>query len=548
MSSKSQLKLLVVGDVNGQFDQLFTRVSSVNKKAGPFDMLLCVGNFFGENCDSQYDSLIHGSLELPSIPIYILGPTEPSLEKYYKKSDESGDDENFNYGFEIVDGLIYLGKTGILTGESGIKIAYLSGREDIESQKSKCFFSEEDLKSLILSHQSQSSIIDILITNQWPKNVLKYSDGHTKGMEEHDENGSLLISQLVKEIKPRYHFTSSHESYYERNPYRNHQILAEATRHVTRFISIANVGNKTKAKWLYAFSISPANLMDKEELIKQPTDVTENPFLDMKISKPINTRINDEKAPQFFYDLNREIESKESYGRKRFQKNENVSNKKRSQPPQPKEPCWFCLASPDVEKHMIISIGEHTYLAMAKGGLTDDHLLILPIGHHRSTVELVDNQELNEEITKFKNALIQYFDSKNCCVVFFERNFKSSHLQIQVVPVNKSKAQDLKTIIQDFTEERALKFNELPENCELSEALNPGIPYFYIEVPNAKFFMRIKSGEYFPLQLGREILAHTLILNCQDKIDWKECALSKEQTTSIANRIRKEFEPFDFTL
>lgn len=29
--------------------------------------------------------------------------------------------------------------------------------------------------------------------------------------------------------------------------------------------------------------------------------------------------------------------------------------------------CWFCLASPSVEKHLIIAVGNTTYLASAKG-------------------------------------------------------------------------------------------------------------------------------------------------------------------------------------
>lgn len=40
---------LVCGDVEGKFDQLFKRVETINKKSGPFDCLLCVGNFFGIN-------------------------------------------------------------------------------------------------------------------------------------------------------------------------------------------------------------------------------------------------------------------------------------------------------------------------------------------------------------------------------------------------------------------------------------------------------------------------------------------------------------------
>lgn len=32
------------------------------------------------------------------------------------------------------------------------------------------------------------------------------------------------------------------------------------------------------------------------------------------------------------------------------------------------EKCWFCLASPSVEKHLIITVGDHCYMALAKGG------------------------------------------------------------------------------------------------------------------------------------------------------------------------------------
>lgn len=34
------LKILVVGDVEGQYDVLFNRVRTINKKSGPFDMLV----------------------------------------------------------------------------------------------------------------------------------------------------------------------------------------------------------------------------------------------------------------------------------------------------------------------------------------------------------------------------------------------------------------------------------------------------------------------------------------------------------------------------
>ena len=39
------MKILVAGDVQGNLDKLFSRVEQVNAKSGPFDLLLCVGQF-----------------------------------------------------------------------------------------------------------------------------------------------------------------------------------------------------------------------------------------------------------------------------------------------------------------------------------------------------------------------------------------------------------------------------------------------------------------------------------------------------------------------
>ena len=73
-------------------------------------------------------------------------------------------------------------------------------------------------------------------------------------------------------------------------------------------------------------------------------------------------------------------------------------SKRNAPPSKPRGPCWFCLGSPQVEKHLIVSIGNHvstlllsmlynpslpqSYLALPKGGLVKEHVLVLPIGHY----------------------------------------------------------------------------------------------------------------------------------------------------------------------
>lgn len=101
MASKTNckpLKILVCGDVDGHFNTLFKRVETIQKKNGNFDLLLCVGNFFGRDMSawSQYKS---GALKVP-ISTLILGPTKSELEIYYSGQE----------GEELCEGVTYLGR------------------------------------------------------------------------------------------------------------------------------------------------------------------------------------------------------------------------------------------------------------------------------------------------------------------------------------------------------------------------------------------------------------------------------------------------------
>lgn len=67
---------------------------------------------------------------------------------------------------------------------------------------------------------------------------------------------------------------------------------------------------------------------------------------------------------------------------------------------------------------------------MAKGGLTPHHMLILPIGHYQSVVDL--SSEVVLEMEKYKSAAKSFYKSKGERCVLFERNYRSQHLQLQV--------------------------------------------------------------------------------------------------------------------
>lgn len=54
--------------------------------------------------------------------------------------------------------------------------------------------------------------------------------------------------------------------------------MQEKSLHVTRFISLAKVGNTNKLKWLYAFNITPMSTMKPDKLAEQPAGTTPCPY------------------------------------------------------------------------------------------------------------------------------------------------------------------------------------------------------------------------------------------------------------------------------
>lgn len=119
---------------------------------------------------------------------------------------------------ELCPNLTYLGKRGLFSVSSGLKIAYLSGIEGKKGSGQDHMFDETDVRavrsSCLASKTSAGEYrgIDILVTSQWPAGI---ENNGTK-----DQTGSKLISWLAREIRPRYHFCGLADFYYERVPYR----------------------------------------------------------------------------------------------------------------------------------------------------------------------------------------------------------------------------------------------------------------------------------------------------------------------------------------
>lgn len=525
MSEKAR-KILVCGDVNGKLDQLFKRVAGIQSKGQKFDSLFVVGEFFSPFSEALtvWEDYVCGKKSVP-ILTYVLAPKTANLSRFYENVEEGG---------ELCPNVIYMGRQGVITLANGLRVAYFSGTDCGGNSSVKTephTYNLQDIHRFLRPFVSSDTYVDILLTADWPSGVTKYA-----GTNHLASNiaASIGIAQIAYFIKPRYHFTSSKDLFYERVPFRNHIVLTERPVQATRFVSVAQVGSKEK--YLYAFVITPIAFASHGEITKQADNVTENPYPAFSLPEE-----EEQSYKGFFYDTTRSKDNGEPKRKRPKKTKQHLKVQQISQ-----DDCWFCLASPKVAKHLIASIGEQCYLAMAKGGINDYHCMILPVAHQRNMTEL--DLDTRIELAKYKAALNRFFTSKRMIAVYFERNYRCSHMQLQVVAINeKISEHELKTAFIDYSHSVGIQMEEIPLNTDIAQAIEGGKeqPYFFAEFAKTKMLARIKGN--FPLNFGREVICCSAILNEPNKCDWKQCALSEEQEKEITAKFKKDFASFDWS-
>ncbi len=370
-------KILVSGGVDGKIGKLYKRVSSVIAKAGPFDALLVTGSFFSSDgaSDDAWSDFSSGARRVP-IPTYILGPsTEAQRRRYAAIGDHGG---------ELCTDVIYLGPHGIMSLPSGLRVAYLSGcfdasrfgapppnvqtTEEVEAALASpgpaCHCtaaSVEALEASAASSASHGKVTDILLTGHFPSDALKYTRGAASQTLGDQRNGGLAAARAAMALRPRYHFCAASAKFYERAPYQNHARNAQPVA-CTRLLSIAPVANPAKEKWLYAFTIVPAKAMDPVSLAAQPEGHTPSPYDALTRNAPRG------QTESFFFGTQRERTgaTTSKRGRDGQQRPHPGKRTKYAIDPRPNTGCWFCMASPKFEKHLVVSVGDACYVAIAK--------------------------------------------------------------------------------------------------------------------------------------------------------------------------------------
>ncbi|KAL3744752.1 hypothetical protein ACJRO7_013940 [Eucalyptus globulus] len=596
-------RILLCGDARGRLNQLFKRVSSVNKSAGPFDALLCVGQFFPDAPEllEEFADYAEGRSPVP-LPTYFIGDYGIGAPKVLSAASRSHANLGFKMdGLKICENLYWLKGSGKFTLH-GLSVAYISGRHSSDGQQFGTY-NQDDVDAL-RALAEEPGVVDLFlrypccgITNRAAKTDVPPGISEASGSDS-------TIAEIVAEIKPRYHIAGTMGVFYAREPYSN----ADAV-HVTRFIGLAPVGNKEKQKFIHALSPTPASTMSSSEISMKPPNTTLSPFTAVEKTAGAKeagkrTAADTNDAQYWRYDVSQkrqkhavgdgdrlcfkylssgscprgencnfrhDLDAREQYRRgvcfdflnkgqcergpdcnfkHSLQEEEesgsrNGNRSRGAASVNRSKECWFCLSSPSVESHLIISVGERYYCALPKGPLAEDHVLIIPIEHLSNTLSLPPENET--ELNRFQNCLKLYHKNQRKEVVFFEWVSKrGTHANLQAIPVPSSRAAALQSIFSLAAEKLGFKFNSSSTDGRkmLRTEFDGKSSLFYVELPEGTVLSHIvEDNENFPAQFGREVVAG--LLNVADKADWRNCALSKEEEIKLAEEFKRRFAAFD---
>ncbi|KAH8814932.1 CwfJ C-terminus 2-domain-containing protein-like protein [Xylogone sp. PMI_703] len=539
-------KIIVLGDVDGQLSTVFKKLAALHSK-NDFSFAIVSGNLFGEN-DTLVDDLLSNKIPIP-LPTYFTVGSIPLPQRIV---------DRISNDLEICPNLLFLGKRSITKTSEGIRIVTLGGKVDstivagLSKEQYLPFHTLDDAKTL-----RGANTADILLTSAWPASIragskIPIPDTFSEPL------GLEHISDLCTTLKPRYHLSSS-GFFYEREPF-FHNLSPDApdSRPITRFISLAPHGNSAKQKSLYAFSFQAT------------VDLTA-PLPPGTTASPFQARSSGNK---------RAIQETSTYSR--FSSTDGSHHRKRGKgykgqrlpPPGPGE-CFFCLSNPNIATHLISSIGDDSYLTIAKGPLTTSetnasvgidfpaHALIIPLTHAPTIALMADEPETANrtysEMTRFREALQKMIA-------------KRSSNKLGSVTYEISKATGIHTHWQFLPVPEDMIRKGLVEAAFHVEAENLSYPRFAVRDPEVgkdegDFFrvwiwappiddeengrtkcltLSFDDDVRFSLQFGRVVLAK--LLGLEKRIQWRDCGQTEEEEKRDIEAFKAAFAEFDFTL
>lgn len=566
-----------MGDCKGNLETAFKMAAVQHLKVG-FDFMLCVGEFVGDGLELA--AFARKEKQVP-LPTYFID-TSPALLKAAKD------------GQEICENLTFLGGVGVKEIQ-GLRIGYLSGKfnGDVYSAEEEEAFVRDCYTKIAVDRLKAEKPVDILLTNEWPRG---YERGVKGDVPEPDERDSPALGLIVKNLGPRYHVVGLRDTFCNRHPF--------VTSHggMCRMVGMGMVGSKGKEKkWMHALSLklTPDNkgieaatecpFSKKRQRDMEPTDTVYIGNLpkvarEDTLHKPLQ-RCGQIKRLRCVRDTDTgecrgfgfctfnsieeatravALDGKLQCAGKTLQirfaeKRQDNQDEYKSKAPRidlaPHAECWFCLSNPKLEKHLLVSVGRSAYTALAKGGVHENHLLVLPVKHFPCFASMP--KDVADDMLRQMNYIKDFYAPKDADLICYERwlpmrNTLANHAQFQAIAIPRRMAFCAQPALLSLGKKAGLIFRKIDSPSELF-TLQDGAsatPYYYFQLPGdntargrmTEHWVCSSDSTKMPLNFGREVLCE--ILEAKDKLDWRKCVMSEEKETAIAAHLKDKMAAF----
>ncbi|KAK3058171.1 hypothetical protein LTR09_001249 [Extremus antarcticus] len=539
-------KIAVTGDINGRLEEFFTKLTTLHAKQN-FAFAIIAGTLFSDPASASPEdealvtNLVNGQIEVPVATYFSLG-THALLRKVVEKLEK--DDG------ELCPNLYLLGRKVSMKTADGFRIVAVGGKhttgQDDPMSAYDATYTDADAQALA---ESQANA-DILVTNDWPAAIRDGARARYDGAQE-PPLGVQSIADLCAAVKPRYHFSASASSY-EREPFFHPGDRPQA---VTRFLSLAPFGNTEGHKWIKAFALEPS----AEPPPVLPQGCTASPLVPKK-------RKLDSQQDSFdnFRYVNGGTRSDH------YQPDRRGGKRRKAQPPPTPEDCFFCLKNEANETHMIASLGDESYVAIAKGPLTTKktypdlgfpgHMLIIALEHKQTFAVMGEDErkKTETEMQRYRAALHDLLVSKSkgddgrCklgAVTWEISRGNGIHLHWQFLPVPVDMVQ--RGLVEAAFEVEAENL-EYPRFAKKASAMADAEKGDHVKVMiwseslRKEMVLPLDGGFRFDLQYGRKVMAK--LLGLMDRMEWRACAQTTEEETADADAFKEAFKESDFTL
>ena len=536
---------VVIGDVNGRLSELFSKLSALHAK-NKFAFAIVAGNLFADQDltspseEQELADLLSGKTEVP-LPTYFSLGNRPLPGSVIERLESNDGD--------LCPNLTFTGRRVSIKTSEGFRIvavggAFVSTITDDSMNMYQPKYSDNDIEALV----KDPAEVDLLITSDWPAAV---TNGSKVSSKHETPPGVMSTAKLCSSLKPRYHFSTS-ESFYEREPFFHN---TPPPRPITRFISLAPFGNTEKQKWIYAFSLEPS----APPPAALPEGCTAPPFATQKKRKLDSQQ---ESYNNFRYSNGNSNQNNHDRG---------YRNKKQRNHPKPTpDECFFCLSNKAFEAHMVGSIGEDSYVTVAKGPLSTrsifqgldfpGHMLIIPLQHSPMISAMPDEvkESTPKEMQRYRSALHDMVGSKSKdedgkaslgAVTWEISRAGGIHVHWQFLPIPVEMVErGLVEAAFDVEAEHSSYPKLVKGDREMAEA--EAGDYLKVMIWSdamTKDLVLPLDGSYrFDLQFARKVLAK--LLGLESREDWRACKQTQEEEEADAARFKETFKEFDFSL